>query len=219
MTSIGQAKPTIVCVGDSITYGDTGLGHRAEHPWPQQLEPLLSAHVINCGHNGAASTDWPDMDEYKVALDAMPETDILIVGLGVNDVYHGVITSPNQTVEALKRIEDITGKLIRTAGHEIAVCLLSVPQLSEEEPVMCRLGIEGILHMNPLLAALNECYRTACPKLGWHYVDYTSEINGHRELHGDSIHPNQAGYDAIAHSIATQLMTIHRGTFPGNHRG
>lgn len=201
-------QKTVVCVGDSITYGDTGLGHRTEHPWPELLESMLHIHTVNCGHNGASSEDWPGMAEHDKALQAMTKADVLIMGLGLNDVYHSLITSPDQADEALQRVKSIVQELTAAAGHTIPVCLLSIPQLSEEEPVMCRFGIEGIRRMNPLLAALDTCYRTACPKLGWHYINHAAAINGRRDLHGDSIHPNQDGYNAIAAMIAPQLRDV-----------
>lgn len=34
-------KPLLVCVGDSITQGDTGLGYMAQRPWPEQVGERL----------------------------------------------------------------------------------------------------------------------------------------------------------------------------------
>lgn len=203
---------SIVCVGDSITYGDTGLGHRTEHPWPELLESSLGVPVINCGHNGASSEDWPKMDEHALALESMPDADALILGLGVNDVYHSLMTSPQQADEVLQRIKAIAAELTEAAKHDVAVCLLSVPQLSEEEPVMCRFGLQGIQRMNPLLSSLNDYFRESCAALGWHYLNHADAINGRRDLHGDSIHPNQNGYDAIAALLTPQLRAVLDGS-------
>ena len=198
----------IVCVGDSITYGDTGLGHRTEHPWPELLQSALGFPVVNCGHNGASSVDWPHTLEHDLALRSMPNADTLILGLGVNDVYHSEMTTPQQAEEVLRRVQTIAEELTAAAGHKVAVCLLSVPQLSEENPVMCRFGLQGIQRMNPLLAVLNDYFRKACPALGWHYLNHADAVNGRRDLHGDSIHPNQNGYDAIAASLDPQLRKV-----------
>lgn len=200
--------PVVVCVGDSITFGDTGLGYRAEHPWPEQLDALLGVNAVNCGHNGAASADYPSMDEFLLAKRHMPQAAALLVGLGVNDVAHDFVTSVGQVPEALARVKALIDDLRSEARPSLEVCLLSVPQLSLDDPIMSRFGYQGLARMNPLLADLDHCYREACPDLGWHYIDYAPVINGHRELHGDSIHPNQLGYDSIAVRIAALLKPI-----------
>lgn len=198
-------KPTIVCVGDSITFGDTGLGFRAERPWPAQLEELLGAHVVNCGHNGAASADYRDMPEWRLAQDSMADADVLTIGLGVNDVGHDFATTPEQLPEVVDRVRALARDLTALASRPVTVCILSVPQLALEDPIMSRFGYDGLARMNPLLAQLDQLYREACPREGWRYIDYAPAILHRRDLHGDSIHPNQLGYDAIAATIATQL--------------
>lgn len=211
MTTPTKHLHRIVCVGDSLTFGDSGLGHRNERPWPEQIGVILGVEAVNCGRNAAGTIEYPDAPAYQRALAAMPEADLLVLGLGINDVIHDQATNSEELPDVFNRLQAIASSLldaVRPSGRDIPVALLKVPLTCLDEPIMSRFGYEGLKRFNPLIEQLNALYRSKASALGWHLVDYTTVFNGHRELHGDSIHPNQAGVDAIAATLAPQFKAL-----------
>ena len=82
-------KLTIVCVGDSITYG-YGLPDREHNAWPAQLQALLGGGqaVLNLGVSGTTALrqtghSYVNTPEYRTALNSRP--DIVLIKLGTND--------------------------------------------------------------------------------------------------------------------------------------
>jgi len=79
---------SIVCVGDSITFGDK-IEH-GQDTYPQALEHLFNgaASVTNAGHNGASATKTSDLPywstkEFAAAKEAAPA--VVVIMLGTND--------------------------------------------------------------------------------------------------------------------------------------
>ncbi|MDX2304230.1 MAG: SGNH/GDSL hydrolase family protein [Microscillaceae bacterium] len=84
----------IICFGNSITRGyKVGTAASVEKPYPQVLQKLLrdkfknpSIQVINEGHNGWRS-DQALANIRTLVINQKP--DLLILKLGINDVYSG----------------------------------------------------------------------------------------------------------------------------------
>ena len=47
-----------------------------------------------------------------------------------------------------------------------------------------------------------------CRVNGWHFIDYARNINQRRELFGNSIHPNQQGYNRMAALLAPRFAAL-----------
>ena len=208
---VGPRRPSsrarIVCIGDSITHGDTGLGFNAPRPWPEQVGVMLGVEVFNCGHNGIEIVHYRETDEWRIAREALPGADLVTFMLGTNDIGHDYVAALEDVPAAIDRYVALIEEARALTPHaEVAV--LSIIEFALGEPVMSRFGLEGMRRMNVLVDLLNPAYRRMCREHGWHFVDFASVVNGRRELYGNSIHPNQDGYDAMARALAPRFAAL-----------
>lgn len=77
-------NPTIICFGDSNTWGYDPRGYfggRYNHPWPEVLAEKLGCTVINLGENGREIPTRPVLFPDR--------TDLVIIMLGTNDLLQG----------------------------------------------------------------------------------------------------------------------------------
>ena len=81
---------TIICVGDSITYG-AGVSETLDtETWPAQLQTLLGSdyNVINLGVNGRTlmkEGDYPYTENPAYQTSLTSNADIVLIMLGTND--------------------------------------------------------------------------------------------------------------------------------------
>lgn len=115
---------TLVCIGDSNTYGYDPRSFwedRYMQNWCSLLQELSGAKVVNLGENGrmVPTSDW----EQTMLLREIPasgEGMLLIVLLGTNDILRGF--SPEQTGRKLEGLIDMLMSA-RPGAH----CLLLAP--------------------------------------------------------------------------------------------
>lgn len=199
----------VVCLGDSITYGDTGLGYRASRPWPNIVSNLLSVKVLGYGHNGASTVDYRTYPEWEEACKILPEADVIVVGLGTNDVDLEHARDVSSVAEVVTRFESFMEDVLGRAKNAPEVAVLSVLEFAEEEPIFReRFTLEEIQEINHGINLLNQAYRIMCRRNAWHYIDYASAVNQHRGLYGNSIHPNQRGYEVMAGLLAPRIAHL-----------
>lgn len=116
---------TIVCLGDSITFGyQTFTKLQVKTPYPLALQSLLhNCHVVNSGFSGYRSCDiLPNLEEYVYKF----RPDLCIVMLGINDArgsQMGLGLSLKQYLDNIKAI--ITDLKL----HNIE-CLILTPTLT-----------------------------------------------------------------------------------------
>lgn len=206
---IPSSPATIVCIGDSITHGDTGLGYHASHPWPSTVGTLLGANVVSCGHDGASTVDYRTYPEWQTAIDALPQADLVVIGLGTNDVDLEHARDEQTVAEVIPRYEHLVADVLRHTEQHPSIAVLSVLQFATEEPIFReRFDLATIEVMNHGVDLLNMAYRRMCRRNGWHFIDYAANLNQRRELYGNSIHPNQQGYDVMAHLLASRFAML-----------
>lgn len=199
----------IVCLGDSITHGDTGLGFHASRPWPSTVGKILGATVVSCGHDGASTVDYRTYPEWQTAKDALPHADLVVVGLGTNDVDLEHARDEHTTAQVVQRFESLMQEVDRITVDQPEIAVLSILQFATEEPIFReRFTLDDIIDINHGIDLLNMQYRRMCRAHGWHFIDYASHINQKRYLFGNSIHPNQQGYDAMAAVLAPRFAKI-----------
>ncbi|AHJ24982.1 hypothetical protein BBL520_06650 [Bifidobacterium breve] len=90
------------------------------------------------------------------------------------------------------------------------VTILSVPEFALEQPIMTRFNMRTLMELNHAVEQLNERYQRMCQDKGWRFLDYASSFNQRRILYGNTIHPNQRGYDVIAGLIAERMGRVIR---------
>lgn len=202
-------RSRLVCLGDSITHGDTGQGFNAPHPWPEQIGMMLGVEVVNCGHDGASTKDYTMFPEWTTAQRNLPGAALITVGLGTNDID----IEQARDDEELSAVVDRLHALIETAAAiagDPQVAILSVPQMAVTPPILPRFNREELDRINASVAILNDKYMQLCEECGWAFIDYASAFNQRRELYGNTIHPNQAGYDLLSVVMARQLAALLR---------
>ncbi len=171
---------TVLALGDSITHG-TGAPPGADYPG--RLAHTSGWQVINAGVPGDTSAAARDR---LAALLAQHQPDLAIVELGGNDFLRR--HNESVTREALGEI------IARLREGGMPVVLVAVPRLS-----LLRAST-GTLADHPLYEdlAANSDDILLVP-------DLLSEILSQDHLRADEIHPNAAGYRALAEGLAEAL--------------
>ena len=175
-----QAGQVVLAFGDSVTYG-TGAKH-GEEDWPTLIASATGWQVINAGIPGDTAEAGrnrigPLLDEHKPAL--------VIIEIGGNDfLRRRAATAVKEDLRALI-------KAARQAGAQVA--LVGVPELSIISLVAGKASDAAIYaelakEENILLIA-----------------DVFSDVLSKPELCADKIHPNAAGYKAMAAGMVQQL--------------
>ena len=180
---------TIVCYGDSNTYGwDPRFfsGDRYEHPWPQLLADMTGYKVINCGEPGRTvpyrkeHLEWFQKDVLK------HEPDVLIIMLGTNDV----INLPDRSAdETARRMEAMVSFAVRNRLAKTFL-LLSCPKIN----------MQGELY-EPVLADLADKYKSIAQREKIYFADpFRWDI----PLAFDGVHFSEEGHRVFAKELSAQ---------------
>ncbi len=188
------ARPVkVACVGDSITYG-AAINGREKNSYPAQLQRLLGdGYVVkNFGNSGSTMLKKGDkpywkQKEFKAAKEFSPE--IVIIKLGTND------TKPQNWKHGSEFVADYKSMIaeFRTlpSKPKIYVCL-PVPAFA------VRWGISDTVINKDVLPAT----RNLAKATGATLIDLNVALQGKEEHFPDKIHPNQAGAEIIAQTVA-----------------
>lgn len=121
---------TVVCFGDSLTYGE---GARPNESYPEVLAGLLGRRVINAGISGDTTREALN----RIERDVLPvNAALVIVEFGANDHFTGIPVK--ETLANLERMVD----MIEAKGAMVAIAEVNV----------------GVLH-DPYLAGFREIAR------------------------------------------------------------
>ncbi|WP_096697890.1 GDSL-type esterase/lipase family protein [Polaromonas sp. AER18D-145] len=169
---------TLLCLGDSLTFG---YGAPAGTAYPPLLEQLTGRVAQNAGVNG---------DTAEGALARLPALlqantpGLVLVSIGGNDFLRRL--PPERTRAALTSI-------VQTAAASAQVVLIAQP-----EPALMALTT-GALKDHGVYAEVASA--TAVPLFagGW------SHVLSRPELRSDQIHANAEGYKVFAERLATWL--------------
>jgi acyl-CoA thioesterase-1 len=177
----------VVILGDSLTFG-TGAAEGEDYV--TLLANKTGWNIINAGVPGDTSVDGLErLAEFLDAhLSGEQKIDLLIVELGGNDFLK---RAPQ--AEVIKNLKSI---LSQAKANGIQTVLIAIPEFSP-------LGAAfGTLSDHPLYKKLAEDTNT--PLLENVFTDVLSK----NSLKADSIHPNAAGYRAVAKSIQQALIRL-----------
>ncbi|MBR6954014.1 MAG: hypothetical protein IKH77_03095 [Clostridia bacterium] len=201
---------TVVCVGDSITFGAGVTGR--ENTYPAMLQTMLGEGFVvkNCGENGRtlqregmlnppdASFNFPmtfwDSRVMNAAVEAAP--DIVIIMLGTNDAKAWNWNAENYTGQYVELI-----RFFRSLPGEPQVfAVIPPPGFDAHEGVNAADPID-----REILAALGDCIREAAQACGCPVIDLYSAFEGRGDLFPDGIHPNAEGNRILARQIYEAL--------------
>jgi len=182
-------RDLIVAFGDSLFAGyqldhSEGFTHVLERKLAELGEP---AQVFNASVSGDTST--AGQRRLAFVLDGLPKKpDLVIVGLGGNDMLRGI--SPDQTRKNLAAIMD---ELDRRDIKAMLAGMLASPNM----------GKEYAQAFNPIYPELAEQYDVSL------YPFILDGVIGNAQLLlPDGIHPNPKGVEMIAAGIGPLVMNL-----------
>lgn len=193
-----KARPRIVCLGDSITYG---YPYGPQASWVHLASARTGLHLLNRGVNGDTSSQLYRRFERDVA--AEDPTHVIILA-GANDAWQNRLLSQYQ--------ENITA--IITAARKAQI----IPVAGLPTPVAIRSWSAAFPHIEGLeeRAALLDSYRrwlsTYASTQGIAAIDFytallCSETGEPNESYFvDGVHPSREGYRQLAQVVEPGLF-------------
>ena len=191
-------KTTVVCVGDSITFGAGVYKTRDKEAYPVYLQELLGNDykVINCGRSGtcarhASNNPYVNCEQYLTSK-AM-KGDCYIIMLGANDtkLYNWDATGYEEDLEALVQ------EYIDIAGNENVYLLKPMKAYRQKKTGEIIYGINDEIIYNEVGPIVGKVAK----KLDVKCIDmYNFSIN-HPEYYKDGVHPNAIGNKKMAKYI------------------
>lgn len=213
--SAKQDPVKILCLGDSIT---KGAGAEAQGGYRGPLQKMLTQAGLQCDFLGRFKTPGiPDPDHEgdsgmrlvrmlreneavaKQALDANPESEIILLLIGINDL----IVNRNTPQVTLDRMALLLDELNQYA-HDAKIIVGNLVPNASDDPVRDQAGYDPaktyvnsedkVLEFNRGLPGVIQSKQAQGIKVEW--VDLHSEMT--RYDLSDGIHPNKVGYDKMA---------------------
>jgi acyl-CoA thioesterase I len=203
----------VACVGDSITYGYMASSTSTNYPSVMQGLFGSSVQVKNFGHSGATmlstgDTPYQQQSEYTAATTfvsgagAQAIVDVVLM-LGTNDSKPGNWTSGSGT--RAQQFQTDCGALVdhfaQLATHPLVFLALPPEAYSNSY------GIDGSVLDNQIIPIIKQV--AAAKNLP--IIDLNTPTKGHPELFGDGVHPTDAGYALIAHTVHDALLAYTSG--------
>ena len=192
----------LVCIGDSITYGQ-GVANRSRDAWPALLQEKLGDPwtVVNLGVSGTTLLD-DGLHPYRatgnveraLALDA----DMAIIMLGTNDSVDSA-----WDVEAYQtQLDALANQLENASTREIKLAFMIPPHAffgPGETPQ--RQAMNELIDSEIRNSIVNVAAKHNAP-----VVDLFAFTEGRHEWFPDDLHPDEAANKALADYIYGQLF-------------
>ena len=183
----------VVCVGDSITYGQGVMGSRKTDTFTAILSELTGYTVKNYGLSNRtllSTGNFPYTEEDFFASSQAENADIYVIMLGSNDSKPQFWNKEQFTEEYREFI-----KTYLDLECAPTVYVMIPPAIFiEQDGGNCDDATVG--------GELAECVRSLGEELGVEVIDLYSLTEGHSEWFSDGLHPNAEGNRAIAEEIA-----------------
>ena len=211
---------SIVCLGDSITDG-RGSTPDVDRRWPDQLAKRLNERglrlgVVNGGISGNRILhDLPEIICGPSALSrfdrdvlSVAEGRFLIVLEGINDITHPIANDePDQAVTPDQVIGGLQQLIVRAHAHHLMVFGGTLLPGEGESSYTAQVETER--------KAVNQWIRTSNAFDG--VIDFDAVVRDPDHptrlrsdfASADHVHPNDAGYQAMAESIDLKLFERH----------
>ena len=194
---------SIVCIGDSITYG-YGLASPETDSWPALLQQNLGegCQVVNLGESG---TTLMDEGEYPYRSTGYLEQakelapDVFIVMLGSNDAF-----SYRWSEESYRYQLGVLVDELRASSPGARIVLMAPPRTFYEYAGYGAEGIDDVVIGGQIRSAVQD---TATGK-ACDFVDLYAFTAEHFEWFPDCLHPNSQGHRAIADHLREVLFPL-----------
>jgi len=211
----------IACVGDSITHG-ARLKNRATDSYPAQLQRLLGdgVEVTNFGVGSCTlirkgrPNVWSQLGKIEKV-----NPDVVIVSLGTNDTCGGRRRCWDHKDEFPADCRDLIDAL-RAFPSKPTVWLCAPAPMVLETPGLSTKRKADLETRKPRLQELIAVVKAVANEKKVGLIDLNTPLAGRPELftEADGVHPNQAGYLAVAELVAKALQDTP-GLPLGKHDG
>jgi lysophospholipase L1-like esterase len=205
--------PTILCFGDSNTWGYVPASDDERFArdvrWPGRLAQALGGHweVVAEGLNGRTATlDSPVAEgrnglRYLLpCLESHSPVDVVVIFLGTNDVADRFSLSAGDVAAAVGRLVRVVQRSELGPGRSAPqVLVICPPPFGSDDP---ELGfIQAAAKTEQLAARFAEmCAELGCELLNLDGVVAYSDLDGH--------HLDEAGHAALAQAVEDRLRAI-----------
>lgn len=210
--SCSEQKIVVACVGDSITYG-ARLDDRDLHSYPAQLQVLLGKDysVKNFGVGSCTlirkgnPNVWNELPKIKEA-----NPDIIIISLGTNDTCDMGTCGGRKCWEFKDEFEsdyrDLIDELSKMPSKPQVFICAPTPMVLET-PGLDSTRVAGLTIRKPRLQNLIAMIEKVVDQKKVKFIDLNEPLDQRPELftEEDGVHPNKAGYLAIAELVFQKL--------------
>ncbi len=211
----GSTKKNVIkvaCIGDSITFG-ARLDNPDQHSYPAQLQLLLGEKYLveNFGVGGCTlirkgrPTVWDQLAKIKSA-----NPGIVIISLGTNDTC-GMGTCGDRKCWEYKDefpgdYSDLIDSL-RTLSPKPEIWVCAPSPMVLETPGLDENRINGLTARKPRLQEIISVVKKLAEEKELGFIDLNTPLDHKPELftEKDGVHPNQAGYKAIAELVYQRI--------------
>lgn len=190
---------TVVCLGDSITFGYK-LADPVHQSFPGQIAQLApgSWRILNCGVNGATVLSKGDIPistqkAYDRAIKA--RSDVVILMLGTNDTKHHNFQYKDEFVRDYINLVKVL-KDLPSHPHVIAC---SIPPIFNNYSNGLTIKREQ---------EINKLIREAVTASNVDFLDIHAELSKNRAFFIDGVHPNASGAKTIATLVYNKITTL-----------
>ena len=189
-----QQKKTVVCFGDSITYGALVDGHSWVWYLQQQKDSPLS--YINAGRSGRRTSD---RKELPPVLEKYPDASMYVFFLGVNDLKDGNDSMVSSCLDNMQWMID----QVHNKAPQAKVLLLAPADINTKE--MNEINKKKLYNENTRssLKALAAGYKTLAEKNNADYLSLLKVVPKH--AYADGLHPNAEGQEALFEAINKKI--------------
>ena len=214
-TSLRADMKTVVCFGDSNTYGYdplTGGRYDGNTRWPCVLQRLLGEEylVVEEGCNGRTTVFEDPNDDWKNGLDYIKgivcshrPVDVLIIMLGSNDMKICYGASCEQITEGMREVvRAAVGTLLYKQKYVPEVIIVSPPEITKDVLKGPFSGSfdEECCRKSQYLASY---YESLALELGVSFLNAAEYI---RPSEADGLHLTAEAHKGLAKAVASKIL-------------
>lgn len=193
----GSGEKRVLCIGDSITYGQGVIGSRKENSYPAFLaEKLGSEYQVKnyglCNRTLVSDGQMPYGAEDFAEESLNEDADIVIIMLGTND-------SKKANWNAARYEEEYIQFVQKYQSME------SAPQVYIMTPPCIYVTGEGNCDNEVVRDEIVPILGRVADVTGAQLIDLYTLTEGHPEWFADGLHPNAEGNKAISQEIYGQM--------------
>lgn len=186
----------IVCVGDSITYGQGVMGSRKTDTFTAMLSEITGYTVKNYGLSNRtllSNGNFPYTEEDFFPASHAEEADVYIIMLGSND------TKPQfwNKEQFISEYAEFIRSYSQMPGEPTVYVMIPPRVYVEQDGGNCDDATVG--------GELSDAVNQIAAELGIEVIDLYTLTTDHPEWFPDGLHPNAEGNRAIAEEIAKKI--------------